>query len=72
MLTIVVADQRTTTLLLLSNHSGMGGAANTEPADTWIMLMGTKLLGIVKTDVAVSLTGLSAIWVFLSWFSRLF
>ena len=57
---IAVADPAPQLYYYCTAHSGMGGAANTEPADTWGVLQWGQNSWSGQDGVSVSLTGLSA------------
>tara|TARA_R100000988_G_scaffold31921_1_gene16207 strand:+ start:329 stop:1567 length:1239 start_codon:yes stop_codon:yes gene_type:complete len=57
---IVVADPAPQLYYYCGNHSGMGGTANTEPADTWGLLQWNQNTWGSQDEVNLTLTGLSA------------
>ena len=57
---IVVADPAPQLYYYCGNHSGMGGTANTEPADTWGLLQWNQNTWGSQNEIDLTLTGLSA------------
>ena len=57
---IVVADPAPQLYYYCGNHPGMGGTANTEPADTWGLLQWNQNTWGSQNEVDFTLTGLSA------------
>jgi len=57
---IEVADSAPKLYYYCTNHSGMGGTANTEPSDTWGLLQWSQNAWGNQDEMSVTLTGLSA------------